>query len=228
MNRSTTNDYDAFAAAYAADNEANPCNAHYERPAMLRLAGPVAGRRVLDAGCGAGALSAALLERGATVAGIDSSRGLLALAAERLGDKADLHHGDLRDPLPFNDETFDLVVTSLVMHYLPDWNPALREFHRVLSPGGRLVISTHHPFIDHTLAGGANYFTTYDFTETRQRGDHRVRMRFWHRPLSAMTRAITDAGFHLDRIDEPQPDPIVRDLDPDAWRTLTTEPRSRC
>lgn len=40
-----------------------------------------------------------------------------------------------------------------------------------------------------------------------------------------MTAAITDAGFHLNTIDEPQPDPIARDLDPDAWRTLTTEPR---
>jgi SAM-dependent methyltransferase len=225
MSPATANDYDAFAAAYAADNEANAWNAHYERPAMLRLAGSVAGRRVLDAGCGAGALSAELVERGAAVVGIDSSRALLQLAAERLGDTAQLVHGDLRDPLPFGDRAFDLVAASLVLHYLPDWNPTLRQFHRILGPAGRLVISTHHPFMDHALAGGSDYFATYDFTETWQRGDAEVRMRFWHRPLTAMTAAITGAGFRLDTIDEPPPDPIVRDLEPDAWASLTTQPR---
>lgn len=47
------NDYDAFAAAYTADNESNAWNAYYERPASLALLGDVAGLRVLDAGCGA-------------------------------------------------------------------------------------------------------------------------------------------------------------------------------
>ena len=46
------NDYDSFAQAYTAETEANLVNAHYERPAILDLAGDVAGRRILDAGCG--------------------------------------------------------------------------------------------------------------------------------------------------------------------------------
>lgn len=48
------NDYDSFAEAYSAENENNLVNAYYERPAMLALAGDVAGRRILDAGCGSG------------------------------------------------------------------------------------------------------------------------------------------------------------------------------
>jgi SAM-dependent methyltransferase len=107
----------------------------------------------------------------------------------------------------------------------PTGNPTLREFHRALRPGGRLVISTHHPFMDHALAGGSDYFATYDFTDTWQRGGRRVQMRFWHRPLSSMTSAIAAAGFQLQIIDEPQPDPVVRSLDPDAWASLTTQPR---
>lgn len=48
------NDYDSFAEAYSAENETSLVNAYYERPAMLALTGDVAGRRILDAGCGSG------------------------------------------------------------------------------------------------------------------------------------------------------------------------------
>lgn len=63
----TTDPYDSFANAYSQDNESNLINNHYERPAMINLAGDVLGRRVLDAGCGSGPLSAALRAKGATV-----------------------------------------------------------------------------------------------------------------------------------------------------------------
>ena len=56
---------------------------------MLDLAGDVAGRRILDAGCGSGPLFAALRDRGAIVTGIDKSAGMLELARRRLGDGAD-------------------------------------------------------------------------------------------------------------------------------------------
>jgi hypothetical protein len=50
-------------------------------------------------------------------------------------------------------------------------------------------------------------------------------MHFWHRPLHAMVRALQDAGFAIERLDEPAPDAAVRDLDPAAWHSLTTQPR---
>ncbi|MCP2251496.1 hypothetical protein LY13_000224 [Prauserella aidingensis] len=56
---SVVNDYDAFAEAYTAANEDGLINAHYARPAILDLVGDVTARRVLDAGCGSGPLSAA-------------------------------------------------------------------------------------------------------------------------------------------------------------------------
>ncbi len=64
MANGQANDYDAFAEAYAAKNENSLVNAYYERPAMMALVGDVSGRRVLDAGCGAGPLSAVLHEGG--------------------------------------------------------------------------------------------------------------------------------------------------------------------
>src|ERR1700759_4983 len=101
------NDYDGLAEGYTAGTENSLVHAYYERPAMLALAGDVAGRRILDAGCGAGALLAALRERGAGVVGIDKSPGMLELARRRLGDSADLRVAELGSLLPFADGTFD-------------------------------------------------------------------------------------------------------------------------
>jgi len=115
------NDYDSFAAAYSAESDAGLINAYYERPAILALAGDVTGRRILDAGCGAGPIAVALRGRGAIVSGFDSSAGMLEIARRRLGGDVDLRVADLAGPLPYPDGAFDDVVASLVLHYLEDW-----------------------------------------------------------------------------------------------------------
>ncbi|MEE2037732.1 class I SAM-dependent methyltransferase [Nocardiopsis sp. CT-R113] len=217
------NDYDSFAEAYAADNENNLQNAYYERPAMVALAGDVTGRRILDAGCGAGPLSSALRDRGAVVTGIDASAEMLALAGRRLGDDADLRVADLSDPLPFADGAFDDVVASLVLHYLEDWGPTLAEMRRVLRPGGRLIASVQHPFVDYAVQDPRpDYSATTSYADEFTFGGQSVRLRFWRRPLHAMTDAFTAAGFRLCVISEPQPDPAARELFPDDFQALST------
>jgi SAM-dependent methyltransferase len=210
------NDYDSFAEAYTAEAEHGVNNAYWERPAILSLAGDVAGRRILDAGCGSGPTSAALRERGAVVTGIDASGGMLALARRRLGDDADLHLADLRDPLPFPDGAFDDVIASLVLHYLEDWGPTLREMRRVLRPGGRLIASVNHPFVEHMSQNPRhNYFATTSYTDAWTFGGRSFPMTFWRRSLQAMTNAFTSAGFNLAVLSEPQPDPAARERFPD-------------
>ena len=200
------NNYDSFAEGYTASNEDSFDNAHYERPAMLALAGEVAGRRILDAGCGSGALFAALRDRGAIVTGIDKSAGMLEQARRRLGDDADLQAAELGSPLPFPGDTFDDVTASLVLHYLRDWGLALAELRRVLKPGGRLIVSVGHPFATnlwHREAGlKPDYFATYNTVEWTAGGQVAL-LRFWARPLHAMTDAFTAAGFRITVISEP-------------------------
>lgn len=82
----------------------------------------MAGRRVLDAGCGSGPVFAALRDRGARVVGLDASTGMLEVARGRLGESADLRVATLGGPLPYPDEAFDDVVTSLVLHHPEDWD----------------------------------------------------------------------------------------------------------
>lgn len=219
------NDYDSFAEAYSAENENNLVNAYYARPAMVALAGDVADRRILDAGCGSGPLSAALRDRGAVVTGIDASAGMLALARRRLGDDVALHVVDLNDPLPFDNEAFDDVVASLVLHYLEDWGPTLAELRRVIRPGGRLIASVDHPFVAYTIQEPRpEYFAATGYTFDWTFNGQSAPMRFWRKPLHAMTDAFTTAGFRLSAISEPQPDPAARELFPDDFHALSAKP----
>jgi len=221
-----TSDYDGFAEAYSAENEASLLNAYYERPAMLALAGDVAGRRILDAGCGSGPLFAALRDRGAIVTGFDKSAAMVELARRRLGDDADLQVADLGGPLPFPDGEFHDVIASLVLHYLQDWGPALAELRRVLKPGGRLLVSVEHPFaitLMHVMAGREpDYFATSHRTEEYTFSGQSAMLSLWDRPLHAMTGAFTAAGFRMMVISEPAPVPAARELFPDQ---LAATPR---
>jgi ubiquinone/menaquinone biosynthesis C-methylase UbiE len=219
------NDYDRFARIYSHETEHNAFNALYERPESLRLMGDVAGLKVLDAGCGSGAHAAALLARGAIVTGIDKSSSMLALARERLGGAPTLSEADLATPLPFADGAFDRVLAALVLHYIEDWSLPLHEFRRVLVPGGRLVISTHHPFWDHVLAGGRDYFATFQLDDRWEKGGETMEMRYWRRPLRAMTAALAAAGFAVDAITEPQPLPEARERFPAEHELLSTQPQ---
>ncbi len=137
--------YDNFSSSYEAENASSLLNAYYERPAMVNLAGDVSGRRLLDAGCGSGPLSAALRAKGAIMTGFDGSPAMVELARQRFGDDVPLSVADLANPLPFTDDAFDVVVASLVLHYLPDWAGPLAELRRVLKPGSRVVLSVNHP-----------------------------------------------------------------------------------
>jgi SAM-dependent methyltransferase len=196
-------DYDEFAEAYSADNEVNLLNGHYERPAMLDLAGDVAGRRILEAGCGSAPLSAALRDKGAIVSGFDLSAAMLDLARRRLGDDADLTLADLADPLPYADAAFDDVVASLVLHYLRDWTEPLAELRRVLKPGGRLILSVNHPIVYQALNPDGDYFGVTEFSYDAEHAGQTVTYVNWHRPLQAMSDAFTAAGFQISVISEP-------------------------
>lgn len=212
--QAVANDYDSFAQAYETGTEANLINGYYARPAILDLAGEVAGRQVLDAGCGSGPLFASLRDRGALVTGFDSSAAMLELARKRLGPDAVLRLGDLGEPLPFPDGAFDDVVASLVLHYLEDWTAPLAELRRVVKPGGRLIMSVNHPSVFKILDPANDYFATVQWSYDCDFAGQKVVLTNWHRPLHAMTDAFTAAGFRISVISEPSPAPAAAELFP--------------
>jgi len=217
--------YDNFSEIYAEHSESNPYQVLYDRPAILKLAGTVAGKRVLDVGCAAGHLSAKLAERGADVLGIDLSQSMIGLAREKYGEHARFERADLAKPLDFlEDDSIDVITASLVMHYLLDWGPTLGEFRRVLRPGGALVMSVHHPEDWHWF-DRPSYFRTEQVTDEFPMGGRPHEVSFYRRPLSKTFGALRQAGFAVDEIAEPMPVPECRDMAPGAYERLTTKPQ---
>ena len=109
----------------------------------LEIVAAVAGaERVLDAGCGSGRLTVALAEAGAAVTGVDTNTGQLEDAARRASDAGvalTLREADFNDALPFDDASFDAVVSRLSVMAATDPVATLRELRRVLEVGGRIV-----------------------------------------------------------------------------------------
>jgi SAM-dependent methyltransferase len=203
-------DYTQMAELYADDAAVDPIKVSYDRPTILAMAGDVRGKRVLDVGCASGGLSEMFVERGASVVGIDLNPILIDRARERLGSKAEFRLADISAPLAFESSSFDVVAASLVLHYVEDWAPPLREFARILRTGGVLVLSTHHPTQDVMIATPpAPYFETVLLTDTWRKGGQEFKVRFYHRPISAIVDALADAGFLIERIPEPVPDPTA-------------------
>jgi len=104
----------------------------------------------LDAACGTGRHAAHLAELGHRVVGVDGTEAMLAVAREKLPD-VDLRLGRLED-LPLEDACVDVVTCALALTHVPDLAPVMREFARVLRPGGTAVLSDMHPF--NTMVGG--------------------------------------------------------------------------
>jgi ubiquinone/menaquinone biosynthesis C-methylase UbiE len=100
------------------------------------------GERLLDVGCGTGALLYALSQRhpGAQLSGVDPVPEMLAVARRRLPPEVELQAG-WAERLPFESAQFDAVVSCNMFHYIREPAAALREIRRVLAPGGRLVIT---------------------------------------------------------------------------------------
>jgi SAM-dependent methyltransferase len=108
-------------------------------PRFLAWLGVAPARRWLDVGCGTGALCGAILDHCApsAVTGIDPSDGFLVVARSRLAGRAEFHRGDASS-VPLADGTVDVVVSGLVLNFVPDPERALAEMTRVIRRGGTL------------------------------------------------------------------------------------------
>jgi SAM-dependent methyltransferase len=133
--------YDLWAETY--DETPNPVVAMDARY-TLDVLSPRPGERILDAGCGTGRHLGPLLRARSVPVGVDFSRGMLEIA-RRNYPQVPLALADLQQSLPFENERFDAVLCALIGEHLDELPLALREMHRILRSGGRMVFSVYHP-----------------------------------------------------------------------------------
>jgi 2-polyprenyl-3-methyl-5-hydroxy-6-metoxy-1,4-benzoquinol methylase len=160
------NTYDQFADQYAQFyDQSNGGGFNFNRdfiiPRLLNVVGNVAGLTVLDAGCGEGIVSRFLADSSAKVIGIDVSPRLIELARDRDVKKAITYEvRDLSQPLPSYEQTFDVVVSNMVLNDVPDYNGFIATLSAVLKPKGRLVISLNNPYSAVIREKVESYFDT--------------------------------------------------------------------
>jgi ubiquinone/menaquinone biosynthesis C-methylase UbiE len=114
----------------------------------------------LDAACGTGRHAAKLVELGHRVIGVDTTEAMLAVARQKV-PAADFRTGRL-EALPVDDGSVDLLTCTLALTHVEHLEPVMREFARVLRPGGRAILSDMHPI--GTMTGGIAGFPDDDIT----------------------------------------------------------------
>jgi len=178
-----------------------------------RVLGAVAGKRVLEVGCGAAQCARWLMSQGARSVGLDLSTRQLQHAHridEESGVRVPVVTGTAT-ALPFPDAAFDIVFSAFgALQFVADADLAVREAARVLRPGGLFAFSITHPIRwsmpdDPSSAGLVVTSSYWDRTPYVEHDDSgRVTYAEHHRTLGDWVRLLAEAGFRLNDLREPE------------------------
>lgn len=196
-------------------------NVLLEHPALLRHLPSPAGKDILDLGCGFGEICAHCQQQGArSVTGIDLSQRMLTVARrENAGQNIDFQQLDMREIEQLG-RSFDLILSSLAVHYIEDFDALCQSVARCLRPGGIFLFTQEHPlgtchqdrtapFFVYDDEGRALYHPLTDYARPGRREvtwfvDGVVK---YHRTFSQLCNALVAAGLNLVEMEEPVPTP---------------------
>lgn len=199
--------WNAAAETYA-DEQTDAPHSQFNRKFVRQFVPNVQELDVLDAGCGNGWYSRYFAGRGANVSACDGARGMLEIARRDYPQQR-FDEVNLLVPWPYEDTSFDLVFSNLVLMDLPELDNFISETVRVLKPGGMFVFSIVHPcFFRTNWLVDANrqphYKQAPNYIKPMRDQNH-----FWgptshfHRPLADYLNPCMAKGLNLREIQEP-------------------------
>lgn len=229
-------DNQAFFDGYRKLRE-NPgaANSIVEKPALFSLLPNLTDKTVLDLGCGYGENCKEFAKKGARkVVGVDISEKMLDVAnAERMHENVSFMRMSMNDLSGIHD-TYDVVLSSLAVHYIEDFDSLLQSIYRVLNDKGFLIFSQEHPFT--TALINNEYWSKdpdgsilhYNLTNYSVPGERRT---YWfvenvlkyHRSFSSIINSLIQAGFVIEKVLEPVPDEATMNQFP-AYRKYCHKP----
>jgi len=188
---STEEGYDRWSEIY--DTNKNPLTALDELVFFNHFPNSISDLHIADLGCGTGRVSNMLAKKGALVTGIDGSAGMLTKARNQSQDTITYQHHNFDAPLPFQNHSFDHVVSCLVLEHLPDLKLFFSEANRICKSGGLVYLTGMHPGM--MLKGNeANFTDPVTGDEVRPKG--------YAHEMADFVNAIQHSGLKLDEMRE--------------------------
>jgi SAM-dependent methyltransferase len=198
----------------------------YERPYLIAKLPVLKDKSVLDIGCGSGYYTDYALKEEAKVTAVDISQKMIGLLTSRI-KSADLtlHCSDISRPMPFlAGESYDILIGSLTLHYIRDWNPLLLEFYRVMKAGGRVFMTTHHPLAMFLYLQPESYYDFKLVEDTWGTPGSQFKVRYYNRPLTEVLRPLLKSNFRIESFEEMLPDESLKESHPELYQRLIERP----
>ncbi len=222
--KTTIKSYDGYAQKWADKMKAGKRPAHdfLEKPAMYSLLPNLKNKNVLCLGCGTGEECASLKSKGAkSVTGIDISKGMIEVAKKNFPDLV-FKTGDVEN-LKLKKDSYDLIYSSLMMHYINDWVKPLKKIYSLLKPKSKFLFSTHNPvsYAGEFTKKGDLRTQLFGYRELNNNivkvyGDYKkerlikdiwfgdFKVNYYHRPMSSLLNDIAQTDFKITKCLEPQ------------------------
>lgn len=216
------------------DNKTNANNL-FEIPALFSLMPDLRGKKVLDLGCGFGEHCKRFIEDGACqVTGIDISEKMLAVAEKENSDPRISYICMPMEDIGRLNGQFDMVVSSLALHYVEDFSGVVKNVYKILCEGGIFLFSQENPLC--TCHSGGDRWTRDEkgekiYVNLMNYGIEGERESVWfvdhvkkyHRTFSTIVNTLIEAGFTIEKLVEPLPTAGLLEEHPE-YRDLLHKP----
>jgi len=200
-------------------------------PSTLKLLGNVAGKTILDVGCGPGLYASLMTQNGAVVHGMDISKEFIRIAKEE-SPATEFILGEA-ERLPYKNSEFDMVTAFTVLHYLNSWDQVLKEIHAILKKDGIFIFSHRHPFTAKAkwkkwffkkFSEIEGYFDEGIYYTFKKHKNKKVPLVLYHKTYATIIKLLIKYGFEIIDYEDFKPLAKIKELSPSRYKSYLNCP----